>query len=1197
MIIRDIFEKSIDRPLEGVIKVGKDTEEAVYEEVSEYVVTKELKGYFSTFFEKYADALKSKTNDVGVWISGFFGSGKSHFLKILSYILGNKTIRGKRAYQYFEDKINDAMIVANMKAASDYNSDVILFNIDSVSDADAKTNKEGLVKVFNKVFNRMQGFSESMPWLAEIERQMVKNGTYENFKNEFKKICGDEWKNRRDDFYFEEDNIVEALSKTNNITLEAARNTYQKAESNFSLSIDQFVIKVREYIESKGRNHNVIFMIDEMGQYIGNDSGLMLNLQTIVERLGVECGGRAWVFVTSQEAIDTVSKNINNKDFSKIQGRFSIRISLSSSNVDEVIKKRILAKNEFATDSLKEMYAQKGAVIKNLISFSSYTPYIKIFKSDKDFIEIYPFLPYQFNLLQSAYNSIRNRGASGKHLSEGERSLLSAFKESAMKNENKELGALIPFGEFYNSIETFLDHEIRNVMTRAENNENLVMPDDLNLLKTLFLVKDLDDKMPANLENLTTLSLSGIDDDKLALRKKIEESIKRLYSQNLIQRDGDKYIFLTNDEQDVNREIDSMNLAPSEIIGFIGDQIFNSIVDFRYKYNNNVNLFSFNQIVDDNPRGQQVNELGLCVYTPYYGTVSDEEIKIKTQVNHIVVIRMPDNPLLVDEIEGYLKLEKYIRTRNSRASSSNIQKILSLKADELRRKQERAYNLILEGIEKSDIFANASKLEIKQKSAKERINEAFKILVESTYTKLNYITKYYEKASDLQSLLSSKRQMSIDGIVPNQLAIQEMKKYVERQYERRMPINLRSLYERFQKIPYGWNEIDIAAIVINLLLNDDIKLELVGNPITVNDDKLVDYLTKRDYKDRIAVKLKIKTSDEIVENIKRIYKNVFTQSVGYTNDEELRQMIKRTCENELYHIQSLLGLYPQSGYYRTYDYQLTYLNDIPYHNSNKYPGYDLVNKSFELFKKLSSITDASTLFEKFIDSENELMEYKSNIDVIKNFFEHQRDIFEKGCNRIDIYKQNKTYFEGYNVEDIISEIDSIISLESPYKEIYRLPDLCQKFDNTLIKILEKESEPICKEIDDMLKEVIDVYNKYEITAEGLDIQFKMLKDKASQSQIVATIHNVREEAIRLRDSLINQARERYEEKYEEECKKNPNKKIEKKIFKKTVSLSIGEILEKSIVKVETEEDIDKLANDLKTKLKEKVKDNVIINIK
>ena len=160
-----------------------------------------------------------------------------------------------------------------------------------------------------------------------------------------------------------------------------------------------------------------------------------------------------------------------------------------------------------------------------------------------------------------------------------------------------------------------------------------------------------------------------------------------------------------------------------------------------------------------------------------------------------------------------------------------------------------------------------------------------------------------------------------------------------------------------------------------------------------------------------------------------------------------------------------------------------------------------------------------------------------------------------------------------------------------------MPDLCQKFDNTLIKVLEKESDPICREIDDMLREVIDVYNRYEITAEGLEIQFKMLKDKATKSQIVATIHNVREEAIRLRDSLINRAQERYEQKYEEERKKNPNKKIEKKVFKKTVSLSIGEILEKSIIKVETEDDIDKLANDLKAKLKEKVKDNIIINIK
>ena len=1197
MIIKDIFKKPIDRPLEGVIKVGKNDEAAVYEEINEYVVTKELKGYFEKFFSKYADALRSHTNDVGVWISGFFGSGKSHFLKILSYILENKDIRGKRAYQYFEDKISEPMIIANMKAASDYNSDVLLFNIDSVSDADARSNKEGLVKVFNKQFNAMQGFSESMPWLAELERQMVKNDTYNTFKETFQSISGDTWENCRDDFYFEEDNIVEALAKTNNITIESARNTYQRAESNFILTIDSFAEKVKEYINANGKNRNVIFMIDEMGQYIGNDSNLMLNLQTIVERLGVECNGRAWVFVTSQEAIDTVSKNVNNKDFSKIQGRFSVRISLSSSNADEVIKKRILEKTDVANETLKELYGQKSAIVKNLLSFSSNTPDIKIFKTDKDFCEIYPFLPYQFNLLQAAYNSIRNRGASGKHLSEGERSLLSAYKESAMANEGQELGGIVPFSQFYNSIETFLDHEIRNVMTRAENNDNLEKPADINLLKTLFLIKDLDDKMPANIENLTTLSLTNIENDKIALRKQVEESVKRLLSQNLIQRDGENYIFLTNDEQDINREISSINLDPSEITKFIGDQIFNSVCDLKFKYNNNIAPFAFNQVIDENPRGQQVNELTLSVYTPYFGEVSEEELKIKTQTNHSVIVRMADNPILIDEIEGSLKLEKYIRTRNSRSSSTNIQKIINLKADELRRKQERTIILIIDSLEKADIFVNASKLELKQKSAKEKINEAFKVLVESTYTKIGYITKYYEKTSDLMSLLSSNRQMSFDGKEPNQLAIDEMKKYIDMQFDRRMPINLRSISERFQKIPYGWNDFDILAVLSMLFKNDDIKLELAGAPLTITDLKLIDYLTKRDYKERVSIKVKVKTSDEIIDGIKRIFKNVFVQSVGYTNDEELKQMIVKTCENEVEDLIRLLGLYPQNGYYKTIDYQLTYLNDIPYYNSFKYPGYDLVTTSYKLFMEIKKINDAKTLFEKFIDSESALMDYKNNIEIINNFFKNQKYIFERGCNRIDIYQNNKSYMPNDNSSNVVEEIKSIITLENPYKEIYRLPDLCQKLDSTIVKVLEGEAEPVCKEIDQMLSDVVDVYKKYELSYDSLNHPFKTLQEKAQKSQLVSTILGVREEAIRLHDSMINQAIAMYEKRIKEEQAKNPAITIEKKQVKKVVSLTVSELIGKSSIRIEKEEDIDKFVDELKERLKSKIKDDIIINIK
>jgi hypothetical protein len=539
--------------------------------LEEYVVTRELARHFSTFFEAYREAINNYTDKMGVWISGFFGSGKSHFLKILSYLLENKEAKGKNAISYFDDKIEDASVLADMKAAGDVNADVILFNIDSKADSDSRTNKESIVSVFNKVFNEMRGFCGSLPWLAELEAQMVKEGSYEAFKSRFEELSGKTWIEAREDFYFEEDNIVKALADTTKMSIEAARNWYNKAEENYSLSVEKFANKVKEYIESKGREHHVIFLVDEMGQYIGDDVGLMLNLQTVVEDLGTYCGGKAWVIVTSQQDIDSVTK-VRGNDFSKIQGRFNTRLSLSSANVDEVIKRRILYKNETAKETLKLYYADKEAIIKNLITFSTDTPEMKIFKTAEDFIDVYPFIPYQFRLLQSVFTAIRQHGASGKHLSEGERSLLSAFQEAAIKYMDKEVGALVPFSAFYETIETFLDHNIKTVFIHAEDNDRL-NDMDVEVLKVLFLIKWVKE-MPKNLENIATLMVSHIDEDKIELKKKIEASLDRLVKETLVQKNGNEYIFLTHEEQDVNKEIQNISVDIGEIILKVGEEIF-----------------------------------------------------------------------------------------------------------------------------------------------------------------------------------------------------------------------------------------------------------------------------------------------------------------------------------------------------------------------------------------------------------------------------------------------------------------------------------------------------------------------------------------------------------------------------------------------------------------------------------------------
>ena len=460
--IKDMFYKRIERDIKGVIKVGQSDEENVKQELEEYVVTEQLRDHIDVFFEAYKKGITSHTDKMGVWISGFFGSGKSHLLKILSYLLENKEIEGKNAINYFDDKKLDSFTLANMKKAGDITSDVILFNIDSKSEDDNKASKEAIVNVFNKVFNEMQGFSPSMPWLAELERTLSKNQQYDAFKTAFEEASGRTWEDGREDFYYEEDAIIEALASSSKMSEEAARNWYNKAEENYTISIESFAKKVQEYIESKGKNHHVVFLVDEIGQYIGDNTKLMLNLQTVVEDLGTYCGGKCWVIVTSQEGLDEFTK-VKGNDFSKIQGRFNTRLSLSSANVDEVIKERILRKKPEAEEHLKILYNQKESIIKNLLTFTD-TAEMKLFEDEKDFADVYPFVPYQFNLLQKTFNGIREHGASGKHLSKGERSLLGAFQEVGKEYMNKESGVLVPFSAFYNTIKTFLDSSISSVI-------------------------------------------------------------------------------------------------------------------------------------------------------------------------------------------------------------------------------------------------------------------------------------------------------------------------------------------------------------------------------------------------------------------------------------------------------------------------------------------------------------------------------------------------------------------------------------------------------------------------------------------------------------------------------------------------------------------------------------------------------------
>lgn len=636
MLIKDMFRKPIDRNIQGVIVVGEDGLNDEKNELEEYVVTRELQRHFKEFYENYKQGIIGKTRKNGVWISGFFGSGKSHFLKMLSYLLENKLVSGKRTLDYFKEdnKIQDAMVMADIQLAVDTPTKVILFNIDSKSEQTSKQSKDAIVNVFLKVFNDMLGFYGARPAIADLERALTEDGCYAAFEDAFFAVSGHAWKEYRHRFNYELMHVAQALVdiQYQNMSMDAATALCKQIMlTPYQISIEDFARMVRAWCDKMGNNQHIIFCVDEVGQYIGDDSQMMLNLQTMREELGKECQGRAWVIVTSQQDVDSIMEMTARKgtDFSKIQGRFDTRLSLSSANVDEVIKKRLLDKTEPAEQTLRLLYDEKKVSIKNKIKFDK-TPEMKLYESRENFAEIYPFIPYQFNLLGKVLNSIRTHGASGKHLSEGERSMLALFKKAAERLQNKNDGALVPFYMFYDALENFLDSVHSRVISQALDNKNINPAGEadcfaVNVLKVLFLVKYVKEFQATTIPNITSLMVDNVDEDTYELQQRVEAALKVLVKETLVQEHSGNYVFLTEEEQEIGREIERQNVETGEIQNKISDLIFNDLyAEAKYKYNsfNGRYTFWFNQLVDNRPHknnqnydiGEELNRIFIDIY-------------------------------------------------------------------------------------------------------------------------------------------------------------------------------------------------------------------------------------------------------------------------------------------------------------------------------------------------------------------------------------------------------------------------------------------------------------------------------------------------------------------------------------------------------------------------------------------------------
>lgn len=1175
MKIKEMFKDDINRQINGVVQVEQKKEDVIEQELREYVVTSELKKHFVKFFDSYSDSFDNPTDNVGVWITGFFGSGKSHFLKMLSYLLSNKIVAGKPTIEYFREKFDDELTFMNIEKSTSVPTETILFNID----VEGSINKDdtAVLRVFSKVFYDHLGFYGNDLKVAKLEQFITKKGKMDTFKQVFEDKNGDTWENTRNTIAFFEDDVVETLVEVLGMSETAARHWFDSSEE-IDLNIGQLVDEINEYVNSKPEGFRLLFMIDEAGQYIGTNTSMLLNLQTLIEKIGSTCRGKVWIVATGQEALDDMIK-VRQDEFSRIMARFKVRLSLTSSSVGEVIEKRLLTKTESATNTLEMVYENNDSILRNLYAFDTDVKDIRGYSSEDQFVKVFPFVPYQFVLMQKVFNEIRKHGHAGKHQSSGERSMLNGFQESAQKVQERNELSVVPLYEFYDTLHSFLDTAVRGVVERAEKaaNDHLGLTNkDVDLLKLLYLIRYIDD-VKSNVENITILMADSITVDKLMLKKEVQESLERLQRQNYVARNGEIYTFLTDEEQDIAREIKNTPVDTAKIISGIGNVIFSDIYmskKFRYegKYD-----FSFDEAIDNTNIGSTTGGMKLRFVTIAADPNESEEhsLLVKSK-NHEAICVLSNEYPYFEYLEMALKIEKYASQKGSAHLPETIEKIIRDKRTEANRLRTQVKQFLEQAIIEGKYYIDGQIVSLSGSNAKDKINKALEYLVKYTYTYLNMIEVNHESDNNILSILNEAQERKYDGRCNNQEACDEVENYLGNQAKMNHSTSMAEIHSRYSSIPYGWREIDIAAVIAQLIRDQKVTIKYSGMTIQATDHRIVELLRKKNEIGKTMVSKREEIPTSKLQRAKKLLREYF-EVMDLPNDED----------GLIHFINSKFG-----------DQKIRYSQLLKEYNTRLYPGRETITEAINIINdiKLCS-TDNIALINKLVESEDDLLDNKDDMQDVENFFATQKNVYDNALNFIEKVREESDYFE--NLDDVnhaISEIKRITTPSNQYK-YSKIKDL-----NTYISIINDAREKLMlskrNEVNDLIEQCIT------------ELEFKAQEDKRMQSileQAINTFSEKRNEVLRIdglalldaKKQILSQLKDQYISKMDKCIVKDEQKipgtngnaetrNIRKQFYK--------QVLFPNTI-ITNEEDVNHYVEEMRTKLLEVLKDVDELTIK
>lgn len=912
MGIKNLFKKDIYRHIDGVIKA--EDNDVLKNELEEFVITDEIRTNLETFFENYNEG-----NSNGAWISGFFGSGKSHLLKILAAVLENKDVGGRRAAEIFlehcEGNEDCTILKGLVEKAIRTPSKSILFNIGQQADATGRADrKDTILPAFLQVFNAHCGYCEQNPAVAAFERQLDEEpGHLAAFEAKFTELSGKDWKtNGRTRVMRYGSQIDAAYSAVTGTTATDIIGRY----INQDFSVNDFSHLVKDYIDKQGPGFRLNFFVDEIGQYVANNTPLMLTLQSIAETLNTVCKNSSWIIVTSQSNVSDVVGEMNDaqgNDFSRIIGRFNTKIQLSSKNVGEVIRARLLEKDAAAVPEVAKVFNGYSGDMASIYDFADGMRKYRSFVDCDDFVSLYPFVPYQFDLFRSAMIELSNHDAfTGRFQAVGERSTLEVCQIALKKLDAEgKVGSMIPFDLWFDGIEASIKPNIKNQVHVAANQLHNLDPDKkelaIRVLKVLLIVKYVRGDYVASPRNICSLLIQDLSVNFAQLLADVKNVLGTLESESYVQRVGENYEYLTDSEKDLDSEIKRVIVDQSEVTALLRDILFAGVIRGRKITAANGQAYSFTQMLDGSTVGRPDGDLAVHFITPVNPDAANltQIMQESFGKDELTVVLKPDPAILAD-IQNFLKTTKYLAQNPPMSQTDTaLRNLLESRQTHKGAILRRVEVAIKDKITTATMLVKGAEAPVRSSDPAGRITEGFSDLASKVYA-------HYEMAKDFAKLTEAdvprflRSDAQLPGINDESEAEREVISTININASIGVTNTMKVLLDKFEKKPYGWPLVAVECIVAKLLARG--KLEASQGGDAVDPAQLAAALRNTRVHETLVLQPQTEITPQQIRKLKDFARDFFSAPIAETEAKQVAMAVFGKLNDVLADWQRIMAL-------------------------------------------------------------------------------------------------------------------------------------------------------------------------------------------------------------------------------------------------------------------------------------------------